>query len=278
MKFFCIVFSLLLCSSVSALDLIECPDCEEQVSPRAIMCPHCGCPGQAIAEAAAQVDEKLPESTPGPILRLDTGAKDGFAVAVTIGENRYLIMDAGVLWDAESLTITTIATNSPIAYRDLQLAKDVPLARFRTDATNLTFVGVAKTTTAHEKELFWMMPGNESSEQCLLESAGSDATAFTANARSPVPVAMVDAQTNLVGIAFQITGDEYSHVLPSENEWLDAKPGVFRAQTSLITKAERECNADLLTSETRRQFSSTKWLTEFLRLRADAVVQLSGKD
>ena len=197
MKFFCIVFSLLLCSSVSALDLIECPDCEEQVSPRAIMCPHCGCPGQAIAEAAAQLNEDSPERKPGPILRLDTGAKDGFAVAVTIGENRYLIMDAGLLWDAESLTITPMATNnSPIAYRDLQLALDVPLARFRTDATNLTFVGVAKTTTAREKELLWMLPGNEFGEQFLLESVGSDATAFPANARSPAPVALVDVHTN----------------------------------------------------------------------------------
>jgi len=255
---------------------MDCPDCEEQVSPRAVMCPHCGCPGEVIAEAAAQVDEKLPESTPGPILRVETGAKDGYAVAVTIEESNYLIMDAGLLWDAESLTITPMATNnSPIAYRDLQLALDVPLARFRTDATNLTFVGVAKTTTAREKELLWMLPGNEFSEQCLLESAGSDATAFTANARSPVPVAMVDAQTNLVNVAYQISDHEYDCALPGEDEWLDAQPSVFRAQTRLLAKAERDQD---LSEETRSELSSTKWLTEPLRDRADAIVQLSGKD
>ena len=37
--------------------LTQCPDCSGKVSKRAVMCPHCGCPGEAIWKAVRIAEE-----------------------------------------------------------------------------------------------------------------------------------------------------------------------------------------------------------------------------
>lgn len=261
-----------------AANLTDCPDCGGGVSQRAVLCPHCGCPGEAIAEAVAQAKEDAPEPRLGPVIRVNASAGSGYGIAIAAGGHQYLLMDARLLWEADSLTITPTTTNSPIAYRGLQLAKDVPLARFRTDATNLTYLAVAQATVTPEKELQWLLPSPRAEGSLVLESIGTDADDVPRRSGQLAPVAAVDVRTNLVGVAFRRPDDGHDHAFPIDSEWLDASPGVLRAQTRLLARAEKERTAGRLTPETRRQLSDTEWLTKPLRLKADAVTQSGAKE
>ena len=51
--------AIVLCALADAasLSLMPCPDCEAKVSRRALMCPSCGCRGEAIEEAARALAE-----------------------------------------------------------------------------------------------------------------------------------------------------------------------------------------------------------------------------
>jgi hypothetical protein len=40
-----------------ASNLIKCPDCMKDVSRRAVHCPACGCPGDAISAEANRIDD-----------------------------------------------------------------------------------------------------------------------------------------------------------------------------------------------------------------------------
>ena len=44
-------------ADAASLSLMPCPDCEAKVSRRALMCPSCGCRGEAIEEAARALAE-----------------------------------------------------------------------------------------------------------------------------------------------------------------------------------------------------------------------------
>jgi len=261
-----------------AAALIPCPDCEQTVSPRAVMCPHCGCPGEAIAETVALAEEEAAEPTLGPVFCVTASAGSGYGVGMIASGLQYLIMDARLLWEADSLTVTAPGTNDPIAYRGLQTAKDVPLARFRTDATNLTFLAVARTAAPAGKTFQWMFPCSDAEGSLVLVAAGADPSSVPAHRGHPSPLALVDAHTNLVGVAFQVAGGGYSHALPSEDEWQDTAPALFRAQTRLLAKAERESKAGRLTLDTGQALSSTEWLTGPLQKRADLIFQQRGKE
>lgn len=271
--------ALLAVPSLHGAGLTDCPDCGKDVSQRAVMCPHCGCPGEAIAEAVAQKEAAdAAEPVPGPVVRVTASAGNGYGIAVNIGERQYLVMDARLLWEADSLTITPSTTNSPIAYRDLQLGKEVPLARFRTDATNLTFLTVAQTTGKAAEELRWMLPCKKSDGHFLLAITGANVTSLPGLAGKPPPVAVVNAHTNLLGVAFHTADHMYGHALPGRDEWVDAAPGVLRAQTHLLTKADRELTAGRLTPDTRQQLTDTEWLTNPLQIRAESITQRREKE
>jgi len=71
----CFAGFLAIAGAASAGNLIECPDCDEMVSYRALLCPHCGCPGDAIKEAAAalKAEAEGPAALPLAQLTADHG-------------------------------------------------------------------------------------------------------------------------------------------------------------------------------------------------------------
>lgn len=73
MRFEIILISVALALSAVAqgerrISLIPCPDCGTEVSRWAVMCPKCGCPGEAIAESARR-DEDPVQKDPDKFLR-----------------------------------------------------------------------------------------------------------------------------------------------------------------------------------------------------------------
>ena len=68
--------------SLEAAPLVACPDCGGKVSVRAVFCPHCGAPGEAIAEvAAAPADAE--EDGGGEV----EGMAEGDGTAESTGDN-----------------------------------------------------------------------------------------------------------------------------------------------------------------------------------------------
>ncbi len=264
-----IILTLSLACSIQAAGLIPCPDCESPVSHRAIMCPKCGCPGKVIAEAFATAQAAAEKPTPGPVVRVEASAGKGHGVAVTIAGERYIVMDARLVWDAEFLNIRPALTNTPIAYRDLQLAKDVPLARFRTDTTNLSFLAEATIPTEAVTGSSWLLPGNAGQDHLLVATSALGESA---------PIALVDVHTNVLGVVYRHTGGGYGYALPRATGWIAAAPGELRAQTHLLAKARQERVRGRLALSTQKQLKETQWLTNVLRSTADRFAQLPDKE
>lgn len=251
-----------------AAALILCPDCEQPVSHRALMCPHCGCPGDAIAEAAAMLTEAA-EPLLSPLVRVEASAGTGYGVGVLEGGTHYVVMDARLLWEAERLTIVPTTTNTPVAYWGLQLAADVPLARFSTDATNIAYLVAAPTTEAMATQPQWLVP---------IEDREVPFTVKATTSSGAHPVAAVDGSTNIVGVTYRTEGDRIAHAAPSGREWRDVAPAILRAQTRLLRQAEREILAGELSTETARQLADAQWVNEPMRLHAEMMRQGKGEE
>lgn len=264
------IYLLTMCVSgcVFAVNLFPCPDCEKDVSPYAVMCPNCGCPGARIEAAVAKVktDEVKEKLKPIPLFQIDTGLNSGYGVGLSVGANKYLVMDARILWNASSLTITPLTTNSLITYSKLQLSLNSPLARFSTDDTNITYL-TASQAVSSEKELKWILPDDGVDGYCKFITVEPDADTFQLRL-----VAVVDMRTNLVGVVYK-TEEKYLYAMPIEKGWINTTPSIFRKQTSLLLRAEQEIKDDKLTAETRKNLSNTKWLTSSLKTEANKILK-----
>ena len=123
-----------------AANLIPCPDCEQQVSERAIFCPHCGCPPEAIAEAAKALREEVKPIPPAETL-LGISNRGTFQLYPALWDKRhYLVADLADLEDVQTLLISNVTHLVEVSYRSPKIACEEPLVFFETEpATNILF-------------------------------------------------------------------------------------------------------------------------------------------
>lgn len=123
-----------------AASLIPCPDCEQQVSERAVFCPHCGCPPEAIAEAAKALREEVKPIPPAETL-LGISNRGTFQLYPTLWDKRhYLVADLADLEDVQTLLISNVTHLVEVPYRSPKIACKEPLVFFETEAaTNILF-------------------------------------------------------------------------------------------------------------------------------------------
>ncbi len=258
-----------------AAELIPCPDCDGQVSSRAVMCPHCGCPGDAIAEAFAQLEKAVSSPHYGPLVRIDASGGSGFGLAVQSGSARYIAMDAALIWGADALTITPLTTNAPIAYRSLQIAQDVPLARFSTDNTNLAYLAVVDVPTS-DTEQRPLFPPNAADTPFALGPVTSSGHP-PQRGQTLSPVAVVDSLTNLVAIVCSENDTLTAVAFPRDPGWVSVQPSALRTQTRLLLRAQEEHDAGALRSETVTLLMQTDWLARSLRRVAEEMLEQKRK-
>jgi hypothetical protein len=260
-KFVCVLTLALASCIAHAVDLFPCPDCEQPVSPRAIMCPHCGCPGAAIKTAVtAQEAAQRPPTPIYPVAALKTGEAEGAAVAYTDGENQYLVIDAYPLMGAISLDLSPLTTNTPIAYHSMQVAAKAPLVRFQTAATNISFLSRAPFRAGRVDRPAWLHADGRS----------------TPRSASEVPpesvVALLDSQTNLVSVIAHTTDKNAIHV-PLNTAWVDIAPRKFREQTALLLTAQRAAVDQTITPVTINDLNRTQWATPFFERTAKRIIK-----
>lgn len=118
--------------------LLPCPDCGGAVSRRAVMCPKCGCPGEAIAESAQRAEGPV-RKEPDTFLRANFGDRIEAAHPVLMDGAHYAVMDFEKVVGLQTLELMFASTNAPVAYGKPQLARSVPILRLPIEETNLVF-------------------------------------------------------------------------------------------------------------------------------------------
>ena len=129
-----------------AAPLAECPDCGGAVSPRAVMCPHCGAPGEAIAEAVAAraaAEEAEETKEPDGVLVAKVNGRECYALPVAMKDGAFAVLPADALEGLETLELFFASTNLPVAYGTPSVAQGAPLVRFPLSETNLAFRAIA---------------------------------------------------------------------------------------------------------------------------------------
>lgn len=130
---------------LAAAPLVDCPDCGGRVSSRAVMCPHCGAPAEAIAEAVAalEAEKEVPKKTPDNVLVAKVNGCECYALPVAMKDGAFAVLPASALDGLETLELFFASTNAPVAYGTPSVAQGAPLVRLPITETNLTFHAIA---------------------------------------------------------------------------------------------------------------------------------------
>jgi len=122
-----------------AVELLPCPDCKVMVSPRAFMCPKCGCRGDVISDFAKELASRPKPKVPDGVVRADFGKSKCDALPVRMEDGLFIVMPLEKVLDVETLEFTFATTNLTIGYSIPEVALNQPLIRFPIAETNLLF-------------------------------------------------------------------------------------------------------------------------------------------
>lgn len=228
--------------------LFPCPDCERPVSYRAIMCPQCGSPGAAIQEAFEALKAKEEGPPPVPVIRMVSEHARTVAVAMAFDDAPYVVADLWAVGNTTQLAFQSIFDGEAIAYRSMQIARDAPLVRFRTDSPNLLYLQPSAKPT--EQTVAWL-----SAEGIIADG-------------EPLPgaVSLLNADHRILSLILRENGEAVRYPVPLPDEWIDAAPREFRDQMTLLMGALAA--ADGLSDKDRNSLRQKQWLSPFLKRTA----------
>ncbi|MFH0909061.1 MAG: zinc ribbon domain-containing protein [bacterium] len=248
-----------LCSAALA-GLIPCPDCGKQVSDRAVMCPSCGCPGDAI-RAAAQSNQTAKIELPSfchSLVRVTSDQGEGAGVCIQTPSQLYVLTAQNLMAGAQSLALTKMLDGQSIAYTSIELAADRNLARLAVNATNLHPLAMADTNSADLALVYVATNGTVAVMQTGAVSG-----------QLPVGTPLLDAATNLVMVIGTSDG-KHAETVASVPAWVPVQPLTYRTQTTLLQKAGKR-TGDY--PAVLQQLQETKWLTPYLAQQAETLIK-----
>ena len=254
-----VVSALLLCSAALA-GLIPCPDCGMKVSDRAVMCPACGCPGEAIL-AAVQSNKAAKVELPAychSLISVSSDQGTGVGVCIQDAGRLYVLTPQSLLAGAQSLSLTKVLDGQSVPYSAIELAADRARVRLVGSSTNLQPLAVAAADSADIAVVHIA-----SNNAVVLMHTGE--IAGTLPAGSP----LVDAATNVV-LMVSTDGDKHAVGVASVSSWVPVQPLAYRTQAILLRDAARHIGND---PATLKQLQETEWLTPYLAQQADTLVK-----
>lgn len=245
-------------TSLRSARLIACPDCLKDVSRRALSCPHCGCPGLAIAEAVAAAEQA---ARPLPVLRAESDRGSGNALVITENGNAYALLDARLLAGAETLTLTTVHGDVPVSYMRLEAAADAGLVRLALAPQDKLFLGLQ------------LAPVGDTVATNLLNRIGKPMSAEhnpNAKSLSAEVVASIDSNGRVINFGLPNTANGNRGCVPitPHQKWIAVSPADYRTQTALLQRFESASGKTVLSLADRAAIEGTSWATPYLQKAA----------
>lgn len=129
-------------------NLIDCPDCKNPVSRRAILCPNCGCPGEAIQLAVHKEEEA---ARPKSVVTVISEQKQGSGAVIKDEEGMFVVFDTFLLAETDLLELRSVGDNSNIPYTSIQLLKNGGLIRLKIDSELVEALSISQSDTEATK-------------------------------------------------------------------------------------------------------------------------------
>ncbi len=256
--------------SAALAGMVTCPDCKKEVSDRALLCPHCGCPGDIIRAAAkaAPPGSDLPPISRS-LLHVITERGTGVGVCVESAEGVRVATSQDLLAGARSITLGLAAVGAPVAWSAIELADDRNLARL-----------VIAPTSAHAMAISaGPVPTNGPAGpfRLVLSSTGKACVLMPAEEKPgagvPLGTPYFDPATNAIALLADRTPTG-AVSLVGVPKWIAVEPAVYRKQSGLLREfVEFGAGSTAASASLREELDKTKWPTTYLRARADAAIQ-----
>jgi hypothetical protein len=224
-------------------NLIKCPDCGKDVSRRAVHCPACGCPGEAIAAEANRIEDARVLK---PVVAITASNGGGVGVAVDAG-GKHVIAFLDSVGTGELLSLKSLA-DQEVPYSAIEVAENLPLVRLAVQGDAISYLPLSPTG---ERTGFLDATGHR--------TAGVSSASATLDASSFVS-ALVEQKTGVV-----------VPVGPTIR-WISMRPADFREQASLIARAKQEVNAGGLKPETRDRLAKTSWYSQYFKNQSEQLL------
>jgi len=230
-------------SAEKVLNLIKCPDCDNDVSRRAVSCPACGCPGEAIAAEANRIDDARVLK---PVVLITAPMGGGFGIAVQDSGNHVIaLLDS--MGTGEQLSLKSVS-DQEIPYSAIEVAENLPLVRVTVQGDATSYLPLSKTG---ERTTFLNSDGHYTggvdAASATLDAAGALSALVEQNSGTVVPV----------GPAIQ---------------WVSMRPAEFREQVSLLALASQESKAGALEPETRDRLAKTRWSSQYFKDQSEQLL------
>jgi len=241
-------------SSAIGKNLTACPDCEKEVSVRAVSCPHCGCPGSFVAEVVRQKEE---EKKPKSVVHIKADVAGGFGVAIEVEGARYVVLPVAAVGTADSLSLRTVQGDE-LPYSHLEVSKDASLIRFRVGSDALTYLrpstalGDAPTSLLGETGMAVGVPTTPDSSRGVAR-LGSDGGV----------------------VALQVGGNAGDRwvALNQPIEWAAVEPSRFREQAALLARLASQPLSEPLAATDRTALENTDWICLDFRAHAQKLLK-----
>lgn len=116
--------------------LINCPDCAGRVSKRAVFCPHCGCPKEAIEEAVKTLEPKVIPPAETIIGEANNGSSPLIFIPCIYDNEPVLMVDLAMVEGIDTLILSNPLHDCAVDYSKPRLSTIAPVLIFSTPATD----------------------------------------------------------------------------------------------------------------------------------------------
>ncbi len=195
------------------------------------MCPHCGCPGEAIQQAVKNTEEA---ARPKAVVSVIADKSTGSGVAIRDTGSTYIILDPFLLADSMKLELRDLVGDENLAYTGVQLAEDAILMRLAVSSDKVAFTDLSASQS--EPTTYVDAAGTVCGKEDAIVGLNSEAQVSSLLIHSaPVP-------------------------LSADMKWISVSPKPLRSQLNLLARMKRERDSGKKPQLSPEE-AATDWLT-----------------